>query len=178
MEPSTKKRKLAPKITNPNSSSPSAISNPPVATASHSAEPQQYPVQDAAAAAAAAALASNPERHDFESFARHLQDAAMLIQRQAEHADPSTHGKVSVLLMRWADDPTAAADMDALEHTFQSRYNYRTSRWLIPSDVNPTLKVIQHLAAFLDNAPRDHLLVIYYGGYGFVRGDDELCWAR
>lgn len=103
----------------------------------------------------------------------------MLIQRQAERqADRLASTNVSVLLLRWADDPTASADIDALEQTFHSHYHYNTQRWLIPSDANPTLKLLQHLASFLDNTPRNHLLIIYYAGYGFVRSDDQLYWAR
>ncbi|KAH8177822.1 hypothetical protein LIA77_02904 [Sarocladium implicatum] len=184
MEPSTKKRKLAPKISNPSSTSTSTLhshdsSHTHTAAIPYSAEPQ-YPVHDAAttAAAAATALASNPERYDFESFARHLQDAAMLIQRQAEDAEkPRGQANVSVMMLRWADDPTSAADMDALDQVLQLDYHYHTQRWLISSDANPTLRLVQQLASFLEHAPRHHLLIIYYAGYGFLRSDEELYWA-
>lgn len=103
----------------------------------------------------------------------------MLIQRQAERqAEILASTKVSVLLLRWADDPTASADIDALEHTFQTCYRFHTQRWLIPSDSNPLLKLLQQVACFLENAPRNHLIIIYYAGYGFVTSDDQLYWAR
>jgi hypothetical protein len=108
-----------------------------------------------------------------------LQDAATLIEEQSKkQAEILACSKVSVLLLRWADDPTASADIDALESTFQSQYHFHTQRWLIPSDPNPTLKLLQHLATFLDNAPRNHLLIIYYAGYGFMKSDEQLYWAR
>jgi hypothetical protein len=133
-------------------------------------------VQDAAAAAAAvAAVSSNPERQDFESFARHLQDAAMLIQRQTERP---AYSDVSVLLLRWEDDKSSDPDLAALEQVFQNHYNYRTQRWHIPTVPNPSIKLGVQIASFLDLARANHLLIIYYAGHGYVGSDGQLYWAR
>ena len=144
-------------------------------------QPSQHcPVQDAAATAAAAAAvaaaSSNSERHDFESFARHLQDAAMLIQRQAERP-PYDYSHVSVLLLRWADDPSSEADLSALDQLFRDSYYFRTQRWLIPSGPNPSLKLAVQIASFLDNPRPHHLHIIYYAGHGFVGKGGQLHWA-
>lgn len=157
MEPSSKKRRLAPKVQ-------------PAAEQSQS--PQVYanykplpPVQDAA---------PPPERTDFESFARHLQDAAMLIYAQANR---SPYTSVSVLLLRWEDDLTVEQDLLQLEKLFRERFNYRTESWSIPSCPNPSMKLTLQMGQHLEYARQDHLWIVYYAGYGFVGSDHNLYWA-
>ncbi|GKT60792.1 C2H2 finger domain-containing protein [Colletotrichum tofieldiae] len=127
-------------------------------------QPQQHPVQEAPPA----------ERHDFESFARHLQDAAMLIQRQTERAP---YDNVSVLLLRWEEDTSVEADLTAMENILRSAYNFRTDRWVIPTVPNPSIKLGVQMASFLEQARANHLLIIYYAGYGYVGSDNQLYWA-
>jgi hypothetical protein len=115
-----------------------------------------------------------PERHDFESFARHLQDAAMLIQRQTERPPYSS---VSVLLLRWEEDMSAEPDLVALEAVLKERYHYRTEKWNIPTVPNPSIKLGVQMASFLEHARANHLLVIYYTGFGYVGSDNQLFWA-
>ncbi|KAH6605491.1 hypothetical protein Trco_004644 [Trichoderma cornu-damae] len=161
MEPSSKKRKLAPKV------NASATPNPQPATQySHETPPQQqpYPVYDAAAA----------ERQDFEAFARHLQDAAMLIQRQTERPP---HSDVSVLLLSWEEDRTVDEDVAAVEQVMQKQYGFNTQRWQIPTVPNPSIKLGVQMASFLENARPNHLLIIYYAGHGYAGSDGQLYWA-
>ncbi|EEU39219.1 uncharacterized protein NECHADRAFT_43231 [Fusarium vanettenii 77-13-4] len=162
MEPSSKKRKLAPKV---NATPPS---KPQPSQYSHESPQQHYPVQDAPAPAPLS------ERHDFESFARHLQDAAMLIQRQTER-HPYTD--VSVLLLRWEEDESVDEDLAALEQVFQKQYKFRTERWHIPTVPNPSIKLGVQMASFLEHARANHLLIIYYAGHGYVGTDGQLYWA-
>ncbi|KAI5458888.1 hypothetical protein BGZ63DRAFT_415600 [Mariannaea sp. PMI_226] len=157
MEPSSKKRKLAPKVN-------AATSKLQPAHYPHESPQQHYPVQDAPLA----------ERHDFESFARHLQDAAMLIQRQTERVP---HTDVSVLLLRWAEDETVDKDLVELDQVFQKQYGFRTEQWHIPTVANPSIKLGVQMASFLENARPNHLLIIYYAGHGFVGSDGQLYWA-
>jgi hypothetical protein len=158
MEPSSKKRKLAPKVAG------SAAPNPQPAPYAHETPP--HPVaQDAAPIS---------ERHDFESFARHLQDAAMLIQRQTERM---TYSNVSVLLLRWEDDVSVDSDLAELETVLQKQYNYSTQRWHIPTVPNPSIKLGVQMASFLEHARPNHLLIIYYAGHGYVGSDGQLFWA-
>lgn len=157
MEPSSKKRKLAPKV---NATTP----KPQPAPYPHESPQQHYPVQEAPIT----------ERHDFESFARHLQDAAMLIQRQTERP-PYTD--VSVLLLRWEEDDSVDEDLVALEQVFQKQYNFRTERWHIPTVPNPSIKLGVQMASFLEHARANHLLIIYYAGHGYAGADGQLFWA-
>ncbi|ORY57261.1 uncharacterized protein BCR38DRAFT_490230 [Pseudomassariella vexata] len=159
MEPATKKRRLAPKVE----------AQPQPVFAHEPAPPaQHYPVQDAVSAPPAS------ERHEFESFARHLQDAAMLIYRQTQR---SPYSSVSVLLLRWEDDDHVEQDLVALEQVLRERYNYRTDRWSIPTVPNPSIKLGVRTASFLENAASDHLLIVYYAGCGYVDSDGQVFWA-
>ncbi|EHK44540.1 hypothetical protein TRIATDRAFT_36276 [Trichoderma atroviride IMI 206040] len=160
MEPSSKKRKLAPKVNT------SAAPNPqPAAQYSHETPQQQpYPVHDVPVA----------ERQDFEAFARHLQDAAMLIQRQTERPP---HSDVSVLLLNWEEDRTVDEDVVAMEQVMQKQYGFNTQRWQIPTVPNPSIKLGVQMASFLENARPNHLLIIYYAGYGYAGPDGQLYWA-
>ncbi|KAM0236768.1 hypothetical protein ACHAPO_004809 [Fusarium lateritium] len=161
MEPN-KRRKLAPKV---NATTPSKP--PPPTQFPHESPQQHHPAQEAAPAPIS-------ERHDFESFARHLQDAAMLIQRQTER-HPYTD--VSVLLLRWEDDETVDEDLVALEQVLQKQYKYRTEKWHIPTVPNPSIKLGVQMASFLEHAKANHLLIIYYAGHGYVSSDGQLFWA-
>ncbi|KAH7193370.1 uncharacterized protein B0J16DRAFT_381250 [Fusarium flagelliforme] len=161
MEPN-KRRKLAPKV---NATTPSKP--PPPTQFPHESPQQHYPAQEAAPAPLS-------ERHDFESFARHLQDAAMLIQRQTER-HPYTD--VSVLLLRWEEDESVDEDLTALEQVLQKQYKYRTEKWHIPTVPNPSIKLGVQMASFLEHARANHLLIIYYAGHGYVNADGQLFWA-
>jgi len=116
------------------------------------------------------------ERHDFEAFARHLQDAAMHIYQKTLK---SQHSSVSVLMLRWEEDTSVEKDMLALEKVLQERYNYAIDKWEIPTVPNPSIKLGVQIASFLENARPDHLLIIYYAGRGYVdESDNQLYWAR
>ncbi|KUJ18001.1 uncharacterized protein LY89DRAFT_706617 [Mollisia scopiformis] len=158
MEPSNKKRRLAPKL-----------AEKPLHEQSQQVPYNNYkplpPVQDAA---------PPPERTDFESFARHLQDAAMLIYAQANR---SPYTAVSVLLVRWEDDMTFEQDLLLLQQVFRERFHYRTETYTIPTCPNPSMKLTVQMAQHLEFSRPDHLWVVYYAGYGFVGSDHNLYWA-
>ncbi|KAI6750229.1 hypothetical protein HG531_007494 [Fusarium graminearum] len=162
MEPN-KRRKLAPKV---NATTPSKPPPPPTQFP-HESPQQHHPPQEAVPAPLS-------ERHDFESFARHLQDAAMLIQRQTER-HPYTD--VSVLLLRWEDDESVDEDLTALEQVLQKQYKYRTEKWHIPTVPDLSKKLGVQMASFLEHAKPNHLLIIYYAGHGYVSSDGQLFWA-
>ncbi|KAI1081078.1 hypothetical protein F5B20DRAFT_536696 [Whalleya microplaca] len=160
-QPAAKKRRLAPKV--------EAQASPPHPPPfSHETAPaaQHYQVQEIPP--------PPPERHEFESFARHLQDAAMLIYRQTQE---SPYANVSVLLLRWEDDNAIEPDLAALEQVLRERYNYRTDRWNIPTVANPSVKLGVRMTSFLEHAGPDHLLIVYYTGHGFLGADNQLFWT-
>ncbi|KAK4244607.1 hypothetical protein C7999DRAFT_17150 [Corynascus novoguineensis] len=172
MEPSSKRRRLAPKVPDPPPvsaipSTPQTQAQPPP----HTFPQDQVPSQHYPHAETAPRL---PERDEFEAFARHLQDAAIYIQQQTLRPK---HTSVSVLMLRWEEDTSVQSDMLALERVFQERYHYHTDKWAIPTVPNPSVKLGVRIASFLDNARPDHLLIIYYAGHGYVGPDNQLYWA-
>ncbi|KAK4190697.1 hypothetical protein QBC35DRAFT_377268 [Podospora australis] len=181
MEPASKRRRLAPKVPDPPplpALPPAPVpvaAAPPQAQAQqpppHSFPPEQLPPPHYAPTDPVAPI---PERHEFEAFARHLQDAAMHIYQQTLKPQ---HTSVSVLMLRWEDDTAVEQDMSALEKVFVERYNYHTDKWAIPTVPNPSVKLGVRMAEFLDNARPDHLLIIYYAGHGYVGADGQLFWA-
>ena len=92
-------------------------------------------------------------------------------------SNKSPYAAVSVLMMRWEEDTSVDASMCALEHIFRDRYNYQTETWRIPTVPNPSIKLGVQVAAFLENARPDHLLVIYYAGHGYMGPENHLYWA-
>ncbi|KAK8102667.1 hypothetical protein PG984_015813 [Apiospora sp. TS-2023a] len=158
--PAAKKRRLAPKL----EAQPQPVLN------HEPAQPVQphYPVQEVLPAP------PPPERHEFESFARHLQDAAMLIYRQTQK---SAYSNVSVLLLRWDEDDAEEQDTDALDQVLRERYNYRTEKWAIPTVPNASIKLGVRISAFLEKAAPDHLLIVHYAGHGFTGTNNQFFWA-
>ena len=114
------------------------------------------------------------ERHNFETFAKHLQDAAMYIYRQGQKLP---YAKVSALLLKWEDDVTSSADLSSLERVLRDRYNFSTERWGIPASADPGASLRSRIASFLDQASVDHLLIIYYVGHGHNSLDNQLYWS-
>ncbi|KAI1812352.1 hypothetical protein GGS20DRAFT_26449 [Poronia punctata] len=171
--PAAKKRRLAPKgeaQLSPSSYPP----QPPVtamaasygqeSTANHTQTPATYPPPDIPA----------EERPEFEYFARHLQDAAMLIVDQSQRLP---YKKVSVLLLRWEEDAATEADLVALEQVLRDRYGYSIKRWNIPTTPNPGIKLGVWMSSFLQSASPEHLFIIHYAGYSFNGADKQLYWA-
>lgn len=98
----------------------------------------------------------------------------MLIQRQTERLP---YSDVSVLLLSWEEDRSVDEDLTSVEHVFQKEYGYDTKRWQIPTVPNPSIKLGVQMASFLENARPNHLLIIYYAGYGYAGSDGQLYWA-
>lgn len=68
-------------------------------------------------------------------------------------------------------------DVAALDQLLQNKYNYTTQRWQIPTVPNPSIKLGVQMASFLENARPNHLLIIYYAGYGYLGADGHMYWA-
>ncbi|ATY61575.1 Zinc C2H2 [Cordyceps militaris] len=163
MEPAGKRRKLAPKL-NASASSPPVPHSAPY---NHKPPRPSHIVPDAP---------HHSQRHEFEAFARHLHDAAMLINRQSAHSTTS-YTNVSVLLLGWQDDAAAVENIRALQQVLVSDYRHHTQTWQIPTVANPSIKLSMQIASFLEHARPDQLLIIYYSGHGYVGSDGQLYWA-
>ncbi|CAK7215087.1 hypothetical protein SEUCBS140593_002412 [Sporothrix eucalyptigena] len=182
MDPPNKRRRLAPKLPDP-PPSPKKSKGP------KTAKPTTMTVQPTLVGPEQVQLPSTEpptsnardgekdtatERHDFETFAKHLQDAAMYIYRQGQKLP---YAKVSALLLKWDEDVTASTELSSLERVLRDRYNFTTERWGIPSIADPGALLSSRIASFLDHASVDHLLIIYYVGYGHNSLDNQLYWS-
>ncbi|TQW11313.1 C2H2 finger domain protein [Cordyceps javanica] len=163
MEPAGKRRKLAPKLNASASSPPDPHSTP----YHHKPPRPSHIVPDAP---------HHSQRHEFEAFARHLHDAAMLINRQASQTT-TCYANVSVLLLGWQDDSAVLQHIRALQQVFVTEYRYHTQTWQIPTVANPSIKLRMQIASFLEHARPNQLLIIYYSGHGYVGADGQLYWA-
>ncbi|OAQ99331.1 hypothetical protein LLEC1_07684, partial [Akanthomyces lecanii] len=163
MEPAGKRRKLAPKLNASASSPPDPHSAPQHHKLPH---PSQI-VPDAP---------HHSQRQEFEAFARHLHDAAIIIGRQTSHPTTS-YTDVSVLLLGWQDDSAAIENIRALQQVLVIDYRFHTQTWQIPTVANPTVKLSMQMASFLEQARPNQLLIIYYSGHGYVGPDGQLYWA-
>ncbi|KAL0466751.1 hypothetical protein QR685DRAFT_87048 [Neurospora intermedia] len=192
MDPPSKRRRLAPKVSDAPAQSAVPSTSPPQpqpqaqaqvqaqgqpSAQSFPQDQQHFPPAEPLVSPAQQAAQSAPltERGEFEAYARHLQDAAMYIKMVKEQLVP--HRSVSVLMLRWEEDLSVEADMLLLEKVFRDRYNYSTEKWVIPTVPNPSIKLSYQMASFLENAGPDHLLIVYYAGHGFVGQDNHLYWA-
>ncbi|KFY37408.1 hypothetical protein V495_07192 [Pseudogymnoascus sp. VKM F-4514 (FW-929)] len=163
MEPFTKKRRLAPKVTeNPGQDQAQDEQLFEYQASSSLQDAPQPPPQP------------SPDQADLERFARQLQGAASVIETQNNRLP---YNSASVLLLRWEDDLSVADDLLALQKLFRERYNYRTEAWNIPTCPNPTSKLSIQLAQHVEYARPGHLLIIYYVGYSYVGRGNQLYWA-
>jgi hypothetical protein len=87
------------------------------------------------------------------------------------------HIQASQSFLRWEDDLSVEQDLLQLQKVFRERFNYRTESWSIPSCANPSIKLTMQMASYIEYARSDHLLIVYYAGYGFVGPDHHLYWA-
>ncbi|KAF3760745.1 hypothetical protein M406DRAFT_268730 [Cryphonectria parasitica EP155] len=181
MDPPNKRRRLAPKVAElpPPHSAPQAAppttASPVSAAAAAASMPTPTVTPQQAQFAAEQVQPSPPERHEFESFARHLQDAAMHIYGKMQRRPP--YKNASVLLLRWDEDTAMEREVLNLEKVFRERYNYHTDKWAIPTCPNPSIKLSVQMASFIEHARSDHLLIIYYAGHSYVGPDKQVYWA-
>ncbi|CAN8105793.1 unnamed protein product [Discula destructiva] len=179
MDPPSKRRRLLPTpaptaapAQAPVALAPAQPVPPPATTHQQTQYPAEQPRQQLPHQAGPS---PPPERHEFESFARHLQDAAMHIYGKMQR--PPRYKNVSVLLLRWEEDTAAQHELVELEKTFRERYNYHTEKWSIPTVPNPSIKLNVQMAPFIEHAGSDHLLIVYYAGHSYVGSDKQLYWA-
>lgn len=115
------------------------------------------------------------EHPTFESFIREAAEAAKLIYSRNNR---SRYKDVSVLLLRWENDDSGIdRELESLQNIFRERFNYRTESFIIPNGNNAHVKLTGRLAQFLEHDQPDHLLILYYAGYGFVGPDRQHYWS-
>lgn len=87
--------------------------------------------------------------------------------------------KVSVLLIRWeADDLGVSTELDKLHEVFKADYGYDCEDIFEIPESGSQVALMTRLQRLIDNASRDQLLIIYYGGHSDDSNLQQSIWTR
>lgn len=122
--------------------------------------------------------------HDISLTGKHLGnlDALTKVLNQSVSAGfPRTGGnrylEVNVLLISWQDDDLGVAtELSELDSVFRHVYGYHTDQWKIPSTQSHIALARRILDLLVTASSTDKLLIIYYGGHGFMNDQRDCVW--
>lgn len=89
----------------------------------------------------------------------------------------SRYSTVNVLLLSWAeDDLKVIVEVERLRQVFEERYGFSADQWSIPSsDSHGELQ--DRLRKFTKTyGKEDALLIVYYGGHGYLDDFRQPIW--
>ena len=95
------------------------------------------------------------------------------------NADKSRYSAVSVLLLSWEDDDLQVIiEVKRLRRVFEELYGFSTDQWSIPSSDSHG-EMQDRLRAFITtHGKEDALLIVYYGGHGYLDENRLPIWLR
>ena len=106
-----------------------------------------------------------------------------MVEQATQKAFPnegnSRYSAVNVLLLSWEDDDLQViAELERLRQVFELRYQFSAEQWSIPSsDSHGELQ--DRLRAFTKTyGKEDALLIVYYGGHGYLDDFRQPVWLR
>lgn len=123
--------------------------------------------------------------HDISLINYHLKDLATfgnLVTEAANAAFPKTqtsrYKEVHVLLLSWEEDSLGVIqEVLELQDVFRQTYFYDAEVWRIPSD-HSYKALRKRLNTFLDDfEDKESLLIVYYGGHGYMNDDRQCIWS-
>ena len=89
------------------------------------------------------------------------------------------YSKVSVLLIQWEkDDLGVSTELDKLYDVFKAEYGYDCEDIFEIPESDSQVALMTRLQRLIDNASRDHLLIIYYGGHSDDSSSQQSIWIR
>ena len=89
------------------------------------------------------------------------------------------YSKVSVLLIQWEkDDLGVSTELDKLYDVFKAEYGYDCEDIFEIPESDSQVALMTRLQRLIDNASRDHLLIIYYGGHSDDTSSQQSIWTR
>ena len=89
------------------------------------------------------------------------------------------YSKVSVLLIQWEeDDLGVSTELDKLYEVFKADYGYDCEDIFEIPESDSQVALMTRLQRLIDNALRDHLLIIYYGGHSDDNSPQQSIWIR
>ena len=122
--------------------------------------------------------------HDISRVFHHLGDIKAFlatVERATRSAFPnsgnSRYQTVHVLLLSWAEDDLGVmVELNRLFKVFKDLYGFNVEKWLIPSEDSHG-ELGDRLRAFTKNhAGENALLIVYYGGHGFLNDYRQPIW--
>ena len=89
------------------------------------------------------------------------------------------YSKVSVLLIQWEkDDLGVSTELHKLHEVFEADYGYDCEVIFKIPESDSQVALMTRLQRLIDNASRDHLLIIYYGGHSDDTSSQQSIWTR
>ena len=89
----------------------------------------------------------------------------------------SPYATVNVLLLSWKDDDLGVdAEIDRLQHVLENHYSYPVETWTIPSKDSHN-ELGDRLRQFTKSYAKENaLLIVYYGGHGYLNASRQHVW--
>ena len=128
---------------------------------------------------------SEAATHDISRVSHHvpnIKDFLATVEKATRSAFPNTgksrYQAAHVLLLSWEDDDLGVLQQsDRLSGVFRDCYGFETEDWFIPSQ-NSHSALGKKLQGFAETGAKEGaLLILYYGGHGFLNTDRQLVWA-
>lgn len=127
-----------------------------------------------------------PDRtHDISHTPCHVRDIGVLsdiLNSAASAAFPnrgfSRYKEVHALLLSWEDDNLGVIDeVIELEDVFRHTYRFEVEVWRIPTGRSHNSLAAKILGFLNDYESKDNLLIVYYGGHGYMNDDPQCVWS-
>ena len=89
------------------------------------------------------------------------------------------YSKVSVLLIQWKmDDLGVSTELEKLFNVFSADYGYDCEDIFEIPEHGSQVALMTRLQRLIEQASREHLLVIYYGGHSDDSSSQQSIWRR
>ena len=113
---------------------------------------------------------------DLATFGKSLSDAA--VRAFPKSRTSSRYKEVHALLLSWEEDNLGVIEeIIELESVLKQGYKFETEPWRIPSTRSHN-SLAKRLTDFLDKYERrDSLLIVYYGGHGYMNDSRQCVWS-
>lgn len=127
----------------------------------------------------------NDRTHDISNKSYHVKDIetfGRIVNSAAAAAFPnrglSRYKEVHALLLSWEQDNLGVANEIAeLKDVFQQIYHFNVDGWKIPSEKSHNSLAAKVLGFLNDYDSTENLLIVYYGGHGFMNDDRQCVWS-
>lgn len=111
------------------------------------------------------------------SYKEFFENVAVAIKGAYPNAGRSRYAAVHVLLLSWEDDDlNVDEEAKGLQNVLEEFYGFSTERWKIPSN-RSNIQLQSKLVDFQETHDKeDNLLIVYYGGHGYLNDNRQSMW--